>query len=93
MWPSARDQSGLPIASYFHDSYGFTRVTHSHDFPTPPEPSTFGTGKVQCRTRPSPISSPGCRISMVTSAGFGLSGPRYQNTSQTSSGDASSSIS
>ena len=30
---------------------------------------------------------------MVTSSGFGLSGPRYQNTSQTASGVASSSIS
>ena len=30
---------------------------------------------------------------MVTSVGLGLSGPRYQNTSHTSSGVASSSIS
>ena len=29
--PSATDHSGLPMASYFHDSKGFTSVSHSHE--------------------------------------------------------------
>ena len=91
MKPSAFDHSGLPMASYFHDSYGFTSVTHSHDCPTPPVPRNFGTGKWQWRTRPFPTSSPGCRISIVTPGVIGLSGPWYQNTSQMSSGEASTS--
>src|SRR5688572_25405624 len=85
MNPSALDHSGLPIASYFHDSYGFTSVTHSHDLPTPPDRRILGTGKWQWRTSPFPTSLPGKRISMVTPGTCGLSGPWYQKTSQISS--------
>ena len=29
--PSAWDRRGRPTASYFHDSFGVTSVSHSHD--------------------------------------------------------------
>ena len=31
-----RTSSGLPTASYFHDTVGVTSVSHSHDWPLPP---------------------------------------------------------
>src|SRR5439155_9647942 len=86
--PSAFDHSGLPTASYFHDSYGLTCVSHSHECPTPPDSSSRGTGNVQWRTNPSPTSSPGCRISILASFDCGRSGARYQKTSHTSRGGA-----
>ena len=34
--PSACESSGRPTAVYFHDSFGVTSVSHSHDWPLPP---------------------------------------------------------
>ena len=52
--PDARDHSGLPMASYRHDTGRWASVIHSHDWALPLDNRYFGTGKSQCRTRPLP---------------------------------------
>ena len=36
VWPSASESSGRPTALYFHETFGFTSVSHSQDWPLPP---------------------------------------------------------
>src|SRR5262249_57559510 len=51
-----------------------------------------GMGNVEWRTSPFPTSSPGWRMSILPILFFGRSCPRYQKTSHTSSGGASTTI-